>query len=67
MIVRKNNSISNGSVNAGQEIPTRRNNKVTAMKHIKAAIDLLGKDAKTDVLAKESIANLSVVLLDLKE
>ena len=36
-----------------------------AQKHIKAAIDCLGSDAKNDVLAKESIANLSVVLLDL--
>lgn len=36
-----------------------------AQKHIKCAIDALGKHAKDDVLAKESIANLSVVLFDL--
>ncbi len=37
-----------------------------AKKHIKAAIDCLGKDAKESIVAKESIANLSVVLLDLQ-
>ena len=36
-----------------------------ARKHIKCAIDALGKDAKDNVVAKESIANLSVVLFDL--
>ena len=36
-----------------------------AQKHIKCAIEALGKDAKQDVLAKDSIANLSVVLFDL--
>lgn len=36
-----------------------------AQKHIKAAIDCLGADAKDDIVAKESIANLSVVLMDL--
>lgn len=36
------------------------------VEHIKAAIDILGKSAKTDILAKEAIANLSVVLLELK-
>nr|DAJ50901.1 MAG TPA: putative glycogen [Caudoviricetes sp.] len=37
-----------------------------AKKHIKAAIDCLGRDAKDNIVAKESIANLSVVLLDLQ-
>lgn len=37
-----------------------------AADHIYAAITCLGKDAKTDIVARESIANLSVVLLDLK-
>lgn len=39
-----------------------------AKTHIKAAIDALSESAKTgDVLARESIANLGVVLLDLSQ
>lgn len=38
-----------------------------ACKYIKSAIDVLGKSAKDDVLAQESIANLGVVLLDLNK
>lgn len=34
-------------------------------KYIKSAIDALGEVAKDDVLAREAIANLSVVLFDL--
>ena len=37
-----------------------------AQKHIKAAIDILAKSAKTDEVAKDSIANLGVVLFDIK-
>ena len=37
-----------------------------ALKHIKAAIDILATEAKDDVVAKDSIANLSVVLFDIK-
>lgn len=37
-----------------------------AICHITAAIESLGAIAKDDELAKDSIANLSVVLLDLK-
>ena len=37
-----------------------------AQKHIRAAIDCLGKAAKDNIIAQESIANLSVVLLDLQ-
>lgn len=43
------------------------NNYSEEQKHIKAAIDLLGKKSKHNQLARESIANLSVVLLDLKQ
>lgn len=38
----------------------------SAVDHIFAAIEDLGTVAKDDVLARESIANLSVVLFDLK-
>ena len=37
-----------------------------AQKHIKAAIDILATNAKNDEVAKDSIANLSVVLFDIK-
>ena len=38
-----------------------------AISYIKSAIEVLGDSAKSgDILAKESIANLSVVLFDLK-
>ena len=40
--------------------------RIEAQKYIKSAIECLGKDAKDDVIARESIANLSVVLLDLQ-
>ena len=38
----------------------------SAIEHIHAAIEDLGQYARTDELARESIANLSVVLFDLK-
>ncbi len=38
-----------------------------AIEYIQCAISVLGKSAqKSDVLARETIANLSVVLMDLK-
>lgn len=37
-----------------------------ALCHIQSAIELLAANAKDDTIAKESIANLSVVLMDLK-
>ena len=36
-----------------------------ALKHIKAAIDILGKSGNRDAVTKDSIANLGVVALDL--
>ena len=36
-----------------------------AQKHIKAAIDILAANAKNDEVAKDNIANLSVVMFDL--
>ena len=36
-----------------------------AQKHIKAAIDILAKCGKDDIVAKDNIANLSVVMFDL--
>jgi hypothetical protein len=37
-----------------------------ALKHIKAAIDILGKSGNKDAVTKDSIANLGVVMFDLK-
>ena len=37
-----------------------------ALQHIKAAIDVLGKSGQKDDVTKDSIANLSVVLFDIK-
>ena len=37
-----------------------------ALQHIKAAIDILGKSGNKDDITKDSIANLSVVMFDLK-
>ena len=37
-----------------------------ALKHIKAAIDILGKSGNKDAITKDTIANLGVVMLDLK-
>jgi len=54
--------VKSSSNTRGQEI----NNKYsTAIGHIRSAIDSLGEIAGNDALAMDSIANLSVVLLDL--
>jgi hypothetical protein len=37
-----------------------------ALQHIKAAIDILGKSGNKDDITKDSIANLGVVMFDLK-
>ena len=37
-----------------------------ALTHIKAAIDILGKSGNKDAVTKDTIANLGVVMLDLK-
>lgn len=40
-------------------------NSDKAIQHIKAAIDILASDAKTNEVARDSIANLGVVMFDL--
>ena len=42
-----------------------KTNYTKAQKHIKAAIDILAKCGKDDIIAKDNIANLSVVMFDL--
>lgn len=57
-----------------KELDCRKSNKSCnsststdkALQHIKAAIDILGKSGKKDAVTKDSIANLGVVMFDLK-
>lgn len=37
-----------------------------ALKHIKAAIDILGKSGNKDAVTKDSIANLATIMFDIK-
>lgn len=52
-------------VDASSQAADVNNKYVDAIGHIRSAIDALGEVASSDSLARESIANLSVVLLDL--
>jgi len=70
MIIKKKNS----DVKSGRTIKTQKsgvtaalNSKTEAVEYIKSAIHTLGATAKDDIIAKEAIANLSVILFDLKE
>lgn len=50
-----------GEVKASTKISAKKQ----AQKHIKAAIDILATCGKDDIVAKDNIANLSVVMFDL--
>lgn len=67
MRIKKSNSTntSTASVQASTAVTGATGNYAEAVGYIKSAISALSAQAKTDVLAKESIANLGVVLLDL--
>ena len=56
---------SNKPVEVSTEV-TAASNYDDAIKYIKAAIDCLGKRDKTDIVAKDNIANLATVMFDLK-
>jgi len=62
--------ISKSSINANKRasnnVKATTNNRSEAVEYIQSAIHSLGTNAKDDVVAKESIANLSVILFDLK-
>lgn len=73
MIVKKKIQSSNADTNisvdevlASSEGAASQSAYNEAIHHIHEAISCLGSVAKADSLAKESIANLSVVLLDLQ-
>lgn len=59
---------SNKVVKANMEINATSNISADeqALQHIKAAIDILGKSGNKDSVTKDSIANLGVVMFDLK-
>ena len=57
-ISKNQNNTSNTSTNASARVQARQ--------HIRAAIDVLTPAAADDETARDSIANLSVVLLDLQ-
>ena len=44
----------------------KKSDYADAIKYVKAAIDCLGKCDKTDIVAKDNIANLATVMFDLK-
>lgn len=63
----KKNSAKAQPVKAAEKPVAESKSYTSAKDHILAAIQALGTEAsKGDVFAKESISNLSVVLLDLK-
>lgn len=65
-IVKTRNIRSNEVVTATQEIEAAAKPDYSeARKHIECAIRSLSEPAKTDIVAKDSIANLSVVMFDL--
>jgi len=55
------------SVKANRKLPIQQTSDTDkALQHIKAAIDILGKSGNKDAVTKDSIANLGVVMFDLK-
>ena len=57
--------IANGSNNR-EDLVCGSTSTDKALQHIKAAIDILGKSGDKDEVTKDSIANLGVVMFDLK-
>lgn len=59
---------SNKAVKASKEIKASTDISADeqALQHIKAAIDILGKSGNKDSVTKDSIANLGIVMFDLK-
>lgn len=65
-IAKTRNIESNEDIKSSQEIEAAdKPDYSEAKKHIECAIRSLSEHAKTDIVAKESIANLSVVMFDL--
>lgn len=55
------------SIQKKRDIKASSDDKAEAQKYIKCAIDALGASAKSgDTIARDALANLSVILFDLK-
>ena len=63
-IVKANKSVKASKLEVQQ--PNQISANEQALSHIKAAIDILGKSGNKDAITKDSIANLGVVMFDLK-
>ena len=62
-IVKSNKSVKSvEKINAATDISANEQ----ALQHIRAAIDILGKSGNKDDVTKDSIANLGLVMFDLK-
>lgn len=71
-IVKSNKTVKATSKTGRGNIPIKFSKDIKpsaqdqALSHIKAAIDILGKSGMKDDVTKDSIANLGVVMFDLK-
>jgi hypothetical protein len=69
MRIKKNEIIANQkiAVQKKSNIEATTDNKAEAKRYIKCAIDTLGASAKDgDIVSRDALANLSVILFDLK-
>jgi len=72
MRIVKSNKTVKATSKTGKDIPIKFSKDIKpsaqdqALSHIKAAIDILGKSGMKDDVTKDSIANLGVVMFDLK-
>lgn len=67
MIIKKNQTANKELKIQKNKVTASKNNKEDAKKYIKCAIDALGSSAKSgDTIARDALANLSVILFDLK-
>ena len=70
MIIKKNQTVTANKalkIQKKNEVTASTDNKSEAKKYIKCAIDALGASAKSgDTVARDALANLSVILFDLK-
>lgn len=66
-IKKESNQTSRKAQTLSKSVINANDNYAEASEYIKCAISILGKSAqKSDILAQESIVNLSVILMDLK-
>ena len=66
MRIVKSNKAVKASINEDIKASKNLSAEEQALTHIKAAIDILGKSGNKDAVTKDSIANLGVVMFDLK-